>query len=122
MRVEIKSRRADFVTSGKQTMIYASEKSRKAIFHILWPPVSFIFEKLYFPYCNSHVVPGFRQSYGDVRERQGRQLHYRKKVKDICQHLDLNTKIKVNSLISTKHLQNFKISLTFLCSVYYFNK
>ncbi len=47
-----------------------------------------------------------------------RALHtLHKKVKDICQYLDLNTKIKANSLHCTKHLENFKISLTFLCSV-----
>ncbi len=40
-----------------------------------------------------------------------------KKVKDICQYLDLNTKIKANSRNSTKYLENFKISLTFFCSV-----
>ncbi len=40
-----------------------------------------------------------------------------KKVKDICQYLDLNTKIKANSRNITKHLEHFKISLTFLCSV-----
>ena len=40
-----------------------------------------------------------------------------KKVKDICQYLDLNTKIKTNSQHCTKHLDNFKISLTF-CVVY----
>ncbi len=39
------------------------------------------------------------------------------KVKDICQYLDLNTKIKVNWRDSTKHLENFKISLLFLCRV-----
>ncbi len=36
----------------------------------------------------------------------------------ICQYLDLNTKIKANSRNRTKHLENFKISLTFLCIVY----
>ncbi len=41
-----------------------------------------------------------------------------KKVKDICQYLDLNTKIKANSWNCTKHPENFKIALTFLCSVY----
>ncbi len=41
-----------------------------------------------------------------------------KKVKDICQYLYLKTKIKANSQNSIKHLGNFKISLTFLCSVY----
>ncbi len=40
-----------------------------------------------------------------------------KKVKDISQYLDLNTKIKAISRNGTKHLDNFKISLTFLCSV-----
>ncbi len=39
------------------------------------------------------------------------------KVKDISQYLDLNTKIKAISRNITKHLENFKISLTFLCSV-----
>ncbi len=40
-----------------------------------------------------------------------------KKVKDICQYLDLNTKIKANLRNSTKHLENFKISFSF-CVVY----
>ncbi len=44
--------------------------------------------------------------------------HYTIKVKDICQYLDLNIKIKANSRNCTKHLENFKISLTFLYSVY----
>ncbi len=47
------------------------------------------------------------------------EVHYTKKVKDISQYLDLNTKIKAISRNSTKNLENFKISLTFLCSVYY---
>ncbi len=46
-------------------------------------------------------------------------IHYTKKVKDICQYVDINTKIKTISWNSTKHLENFKISLTFLCSVLY---
>ena len=36
-----------------------------------------------------------------------------KKVKDICQYLDLNTKIKANSRNGIKYVVNFKISLTF---------
>ena len=39
------------------------------------------------------------------------------KVKDICQYLDLNTKLQAKSRKCIKHLQNFKISLTF-CVVY----
>ncbi len=41
-----------------------------------------------------------------------------KKVKDICQYLNLKTKIKANSSNITKHLENLKISLTFfvLCN------
>ncbi len=35
-----------------------------------------------------------------------------KKVKDICQYLALNTKIKANSRNCTKHVENFKISLS----------
>ncbi len=44
-------------------------------------------------------------------------IHYTKKVKDICQYLYLNHKVKANSWNSTKYLENFKISLTFLCRV-----
>ncbi len=40
-----------------------------------------------------------------------------KKVNDICQYLDLNTKIKANSWNCTNHLENFKNLETFLCSV-----
>ncbi len=45
-------------------------------------------------------------------------MHYTKKVMDICQYLDLNAKIKANSLNCTKHLENFIISSTFSCSVH----
>ena len=44
-------------------------------------------------------------------------MYTTQKVKDICQYLDLNTKIKAISRNSTKQLESFKISLTFLCSV-----
>ena len=44
-------------------------------------------------------------------------IHYTKKVKGFSQYLDLNTKIKAISRNSTKHLENFKIFLTCLCSV-----
>ncbi len=40
-----------------------------------------------------------------------------KKVKDIYQHLDLNTKNEANSRNCIKHVENGKISLTFLCRV-----
>ncbi len=46
------------------------------------------------------------------------RLH--KKGKDICQYLDLNTKIKANSRNCTKHLEHFKYPQLFLCSLYVF--
>ncbi len=46
-------------------------------------------------------------------------LHYTKKVKNICPYLDLNTKVTANSEKLQKHLEKFKISLTFVCSVDY---
>ncbi len=45
------------------------------------------------------------------------QYTLHEKVKVICQYLNLKTKIKANSRNYTKHLENFKIFLTFLCSV-----
>ncbi len=35
-------------------------------------------------------------------------------MKDICQYLDSNTKFKVNSRNCTKHIENVKLSLTFV--------
>ncbi len=49
--------------------------------------------------------------YGEIHT-----LH--KKVKDISQYLDLNTKIKGHFTKQHKTSRKFKISLTFLCSVY----
>ena len=45
-------------------------------------------------------------------------IYTTQKVKEICQYLHLFTKIKANSRNSTKHVDNFKISWTFLCSAY----
>ena len=44
-----------------------------------------------------------------------------KKGQDIYQYLDLNTKIKAKFTKLHKHLENFKISLTFLCVVYIYS-
>ena len=45
-------------------------------------------------------------------------IYTTQKVKGISQYLDLNTNIKANSRKCTKYVVNFKITLTFLCSVH----
>ena len=72
------------------------------------------------------MIKSKRKSSTHQLESYSRKYYYKhrnaytqhKKVKDICQYLDLNTKIKIKSRDSTKHLENLKISLTF-CVVYY---